>query len=81
MRRAEDGFKRSWHTAQSNNNSLNGCLQKSWGEKSNGAMSVILYFLTPSFDLEEQPPLIELRNGNVEEVVPDAQHYGEMGSQ
>jgi len=58
---------------------LNGCLQRV-GEKGNGAMFVILYFLTPSFDLEERRPLDKLRNGNVEEIVHDAQRYGEMES-
>ena len=41
-------------------------------------MSVILYFLTPSFDLQEHRPLDELRNRNVGEIVLDAQRYGEM---
>jgi hypothetical protein len=58
---------------------LNGFLQRV-GEKGNGAMSIILYFLTPSFDLQERRPLDELRNGNVEEIVLDAQRYGEMES-
>src|SRR5208337_1213442 len=42
-------------------------------------MSVILYFLTPSFDLQEHRPLDELRNRNVREIVLDAQRYGEIG--
>jgi hypothetical protein len=58
---------------------LNGCLQRV-GEKGNDAISVILYFLTPSFDLQERRLLDELRNGNVEEILLDAQRYGEMES-
>jgi hypothetical protein len=44
------------------------------------ALSVTLCSLTfPSFDLHEHGPFHELRDGNVEEVVLDAQSYGEMG--
>ena len=54
---------------------LNGCLQRV-GEKGNGAISVILYFLTPSFVLQERRPLDELRNGNVEEIVLTCSQMG-----
>jgi hypothetical protein len=54
-------------------------LAKGWGE-GNDAISVIRIFLTTSFDLQERRPLDELSNGNVEEIVLDAQRYGEMES-
>jgi hypothetical protein len=43
-------------------------------------LSIIGYFLTPSSDLDDVRPLDLLREGRVEEVVPDAERYGEIGT-
>jgi hypothetical protein len=43
-------------------------------------LSMVSYFLTPSNDLGDLRPLDLLRKGQIEEVVADAERYGDIGS-
>lgn len=43
-------------------------------------LAMIIYFLTPSYGLGEHRPLDMLREGNVAEVVSDAERYGDIGA-
>jgi Rv2175c C-terminal domain of unknown function len=43
-------------------------------------IAMISYFLTPSTHLSDARPLDLLRKGQVEEVVADAQRYGDIGA-
>lgn len=43
-------------------------------------LAMISYFLTPSTDLGDARPLDLLRKGQVEEVVTDAERYGDIGT-
>jgi hypothetical protein len=43
-------------------------------------LAMISYFLTPSSDLGDARPLDLLRKGQVEEVVTDAERYGDIGT-
>ena len=38
------------------------------------------YFITPSYGLGEHRPLDMLREGNVADVVSDAERYGDIGA-
>jgi hypothetical protein len=49
-------------------------------EKGLHSLSIIGYFLTPSDGLDDVRPLDLLREGKIDQVVADAQRYGDIGT-